>query len=321
MSFEYPYTLLLIALFIFGSVFLKLREDAIIFPSPNRGKVKKNALLEVIKWLGITLVVISLASPYKENVLDKNKSPSHSIITILDTSGSMHTIHTRDGDKESTWFDTAKELGVEFLSQRRGDHLGIVLFGTYAYIASPISYDTNSVIEIMKNITGGIAGESTSMYDALFIASNMSKKSEAKQNIAVLISDGMDESSISTLDDAINFVNDANLKVYTIYVGRSLRSTSLQKIAEGSGGKFYYAVDKSALKSVYEDIDRLEKSDLQARSEIKKSYYYQYFLSFGALFLLIYLLLNKKRSFDDIFKPPVFILHLAFYGSFTLFTV
>lgn len=86
------------------------------------------------------------------------------------------------------------------------------------------------------------------MYDALFIASKMAEKSEAKHNIAILISDGKDESSISSIDNAIAFAKAAKLKVYSIYVGRSLKSQSLQKIAEATNGKFYYTKDKSALK-------------------------------------------------------------------------
>lgn len=150
MLFEFPLMLILMPVFIFGAIFLKLRDDAIVFPMPQSGQSKKNIVLLLIKWLGIFLAIIALSSPYKQDVLLKNTKPSHSIITILDTSGSMHSIHTRIDGNETTWFDTAKEIGVEFLEARHNDHLGIVLFGTYAHAAAPLSYDTKSVIQTMK---------------------------------------------------------------------------------------------------------------------------------------------------------------------------
>lgn len=295
-SFEYPYAFILILIFILGALFFKLRDDALIFPEIKTHKNKQSIALFITKWLGLISLIVALCMPYKKDLVIDNTKPSHSIITILDTSGSMHSIHTKENG--TTWFDTAKQMATEFLEKRDGDHLGIVLFGTYAYAAAPLSYDTKSVANVMRTIKGGIAGESTSMNDAIFIASRMASKSKAKQNIAILISDGKDESSISTLDDAINFANDAKLKIYSIYVGRSLRSLSLQKLAEGTGGKFYYAKDDDTLQKVYKDIDTIEKSDLKTKSDFKKSYIFEYFLWFGFINLVLYFILNKKRGIN-----------------------
>lgn len=294
-EFEYPLFLLLIFVFIFGSVFLKLKVDAMIFPSFAHFPKSKSVLLIALKWLGLALCIIALASPVKKENLIKRKEPSHAIVLILDVSGSMsNNFFGKDG-RINNKFKVAKNIASEFIKQRRDDHVGIVIFGDFAYVASPLSYDTNSVSVVMKNIKEGIAGNKTALNDSIFVAASMLKNTKAKEKIAILLSDGADNSSYLSQNEALSFAKEQKLKIYTLFIGDRLAEAHLQAIAEQSGGKFYAAHSKDTLRNVYDEINKLETSKLDSKPIFQKDYFYQWFLFFGLIFLMIYAYFKQRK--------------------------
>lgn len=295
LEFEYPLFLLLILLFVCGSFFLKLKEDAIIFPNFAHFPKSKSLLLLILKWLGLSLCIVALASPIKKENLIKRKNPSHAIVLSLDVSGSMrNNFFGRDG-RLNNKFKVAKNIASEFIKTRQNDHVGIVVFGDFAYVASPLSYDTASVSIIMKNIKENIAGEKTALNDSIFVMTSMLKNTKAKEKIAILISDGVDNSSLLTQNEALKFAKEEKLKIYTLYIGDMRSEPHLQEIAKQSGGKFYVAHSQDSLKSIYGEINKLETSNLDSKPIYKKDYFYQWFLFFGLIFLMFYAYFKQRK--------------------------
>ena len=309
-SFEYPYVFFLIPFFIICSRFCPIREEVIFFPHLDllRSGTNNSAfLLRFFKWMSIVLAVIALASPIKKDQIISLHKSGYSIVLALDASGSMRLgFGNRGGmfyvpkDKNSSKFDISIKLAKEFIKKRGDDELGVVVFGNFAYVASPLSFDKDMIEKILDDLKVGIAGSNyTVINDALFISSKLFANSNAKTKIIILITDGQSRGEHIPKDVVLDYINDNGIKVYSIGIGKNgdFDKKYLQKLAKLSGGKSFSAFSKEDLKRVYKEIDRLEKSKIRSKSYIKKSYYYEYPLFFAFLSLLFYgFLLNKRGS-------------------------
>ncbi len=292
-EFEYPYAILLIILFILGNIYLKPKEDSLLISGLiSQGSVSKN-LLFIPKWLGIIFLLLSLASPISKKEFFPHKEPAHGVMIAFDLSGSM----SRDmiGGRR---IDVAKKLASEFVRQRKDDHVGLVGFANFAYVASPLTYDTKAVSEIIDRFYLGIAGQYTALRDGLFMSIRMLKKSKAKQKIIVLLTDGEDKGSKVPLKALVNAIKKEDVKIYSIGIGNGgdYNANFLQYISDISGGKFYQASSADALKNVYEQINKLEKSDLERQKIVQKFYYYQYPLFLSLLFFIAFLYFKIRQG-------------------------
>ena len=309
LSFEYPYIFLLIFIFWICSFYCKAKEEAIFFPHLDliqKSSTTSGMLLEILKWLSIILAITALASPIKKMHIKTQNRSGYSIVLALDASGSMRLGFGKGRsfyvpkDKNNTKFNTSIKLAKEFIKKRESDELGLVVFGDFAYVASPLSFDTKILNEILEKLKVGVAGSNyTVINDALFISSKLFNYTKAKTKIIILVTDGQSRGEHIPKDVVLKYINDNGIKVYTVGIGKrgDFDEKYLKKIAKSSGGSFFSAYSKDDLKSVYKKIDALEKSNIRAKSYIKKSYYYEYPLFFAFLSLLLYgFLLNKRAS-------------------------
>lgn len=290
-SFDYPIFFLIIPLFYICQKKCKIKLDSLIFPNlPLLKKVakKQNLLLSFFKFITIIFIAISLASPIKKDgsYIDENKG--YEISLILDVSGSMRIENK---------FNIVKNIVIDFLDKREEDKLSLTLFANFAYIAMPLTYDKRSIKELLKMVDVGIAGvNTTALYEALFISSQLFKKSKSKNKIAILLTDGYDNAKTIPLKIAMKEIKLAKIKVYTIGVGRGgYNSIVLKNIAKESNAKFFEVQKAVELKKIYAEIDRLEKSDIEINKFVKKSYYFQYPLALGLLSFLIFIFVRRGR--------------------------
>lgn len=292
-EFEYPLTLLLIFLFIIGARYFQPKEDALLLSGLWGNGVNSKSYIWILKWLGIIFLLLSLASPISKKEFFPHKEPAHAIMLDVDLSGSMR--YPMAGGRK---IEVAKYLASEFVKQRKNDHVGAVAFGSFAYVASPLTYDTNSVSEIIRRFHLGLAGEYTALYDGLFMAIRMLKKSSAKEKIIVLLTDGEDKGSHIPLSALEHAIQNEKVKIYAIGIGspNDYNGRFLNAIANISGGKFYQATSAGALKNVYEEINRLEKSDLEREKIVQKFYYFQYTLFLSLLFFILFLYIKVRRG-------------------------
>lgn len=283
MILEYKIALILPIIFLICYKFCKAKLESIIFP--NAQFFIKKIPFNFSLFLSVLFLSISLSSPVKI-IKHLNTNKGYDILNVLDTSGSMQMYHK---------LDIAKMIIDDFAKKRVNDRIGLVVFGNIAYIASPLTYDKKIFREILKRIYPGIAGEATAIYDALFLSTNLFKNSKAKNKIIILITDGMDNSSITPKDLVIKTLKNEHIKVYAIGIGRNVNINDLEKIAKKTGGKFYYIQNANELKKVYDDINRLEKSEIKTKIVIEKKYYFQIPLILAIIFF-VFFLYNYRRS-------------------------
>jgi Ca-activated chloride channel family protein len=290
--FDYPYLFLLAALFFICERFCKAKRQRLLMPNMpllKRVALRQSLLLNGLKFLTVALLVTALASPIKEDEIVVQNDKGYEISLLLDASGSMEQYNK---------FGIVKEIVLDFLKKREHDKLGLTIFADFAYVAVPLTYDKKSIGELLQKIDVGVAGKQrTALYEALFLSSKLFKESTAKHKIAILLTDGIDNTGTVPLDVAIKTARKYDIKVYTIGVGGAgdFDPAVLQRIAEETGGKFYEAGSKERIKAIYDEIDSLEKSEIKANKYVKKHYFYQYPLGAAIAVMFLYLLARRRR--------------------------
>ncbi|WP_456381330.1 vWA domain-containing protein [Hydrogenimonas sp.] len=287
LTFEHPAAFLLILLFLVCLRWCRPRFESIWFPGSDRlGRVggRRSSFGTLLKTAAFVLMVMALASPVVENEIEIQRDKGYEISLILDASGSM-----AQNDK----FGIVKDIVTRFVKARKHDKIGLTIFADFAYVAVPLTYDKASLLRLLEKVDVGIAGtRRTALYEALFMSTKLFRDSKAKNKIAILLTDGIDNAGTVPLEVAINTAKKYGIRVYTIGIGGrgDYNPYVLQKIAKETGGKFFEADTVQKLKKVYETIDALEKSEIKGNRYVKKSYYYAWPLGAGLLLTLLLVL-------------------------------
>jgi Ca-activated chloride channel family protein len=295
-TFEYPYFLLLIFLFIFCSIFCKAKSPSYLIPHLNifqKVNQKSTLITNILKNFVIIFSIIAFASPIKINHTLLLKNDGINIILDLDASYSMYE-QDLDNNHEKNRFDVVKEIIKDFMTKRVADNLGVVLFGDSVLISSPLSFDKEAQKEMIDYLDVGMAGKNTALIDSIASSINILKDKKAKSNIIILLSDGEDNSSSIPLEVVIKLLKKYNIKVYTIGIG-NFNNNVLNILAKESNAKAYTAYSKEDLTLIYEDINKLEKSEIDQNKIILKDYLFFYPLFIAILCLIILIYLRNKE--------------------------
>jgi Ca-activated chloride channel family protein len=292
-TLQYPYALIVIPLYILCTFICKSKKQSIYFSnlamlkevSSNQAFITKS-----LKFLLIVFLSLALSSPIKKDDVILNDNKGYEISLILDASGSMI---------EANKFKVTKEILQEFIKQRKADRLALSIFADFAYVAVPLTYDKKSLLDLLKFVEVGIAGQrQTALYEALFLSSNLFKNSKAKEKIAILLTDGFDTTNSIPLDVAIAKAKKYNIKVYTVGVGAigDYDPSVLEQIAAQTGGKFFQADTFEKLQAIYDHINSLEKSEIKTQKYVQKEYFFMYPLDIAIALLFMLLIINRKYS-------------------------
>lgn len=290
-TFEYPYAFLLLLVYLLCQYLCKEKKQALYFSNITMLKsATKNQhyVLVVLKFLIFLFMVIALASPVKKDEIQIDNSQGYEISLILDASGSMSEYHK---------FDITKEILADFIKKRKTDRLALSIFADFAYVAVPLTYDKKSLEKLLGLLEVGIAGQrKTALYEALYLSSNLFKKSTSKNKIAILLTDGVDNAESIPLDVALKRALKYDIKVYTIGIGSAgdYNPAVLKEIAKQTGGKFYEANSKEKIEAIYKEIDSLEKSEIKTDKFVKIDYFYQYPLDVAIGLLFMFMLYTRR---------------------------
>jgi len=291
-SFEYPYAFALLLVFFACFRWCKIRSSILIFPNlPLLEQVKHKGgyVRPISKYIAVFALVTALASPIIKDETIIQHGKGYELSLVLDVSGSMRENHK---------MDVVKSIVQEFIEARKDDKLALSVFGDFAYVAVPLTFDKHSLLDLLSRLDAGVAGmHQTALYEALYLSSNIFKTSTSKNKIAILLTDGMDNASTIPLDVAIRTAQKYHIKVYTIGVGgtNDYNPAVLQTIAKETGGIFFEANSKQRLEEIYHQIDSLEKSEITADKYVKKEYFFQYFLLIALVFMGLYMILSNKE--------------------------
>lgn len=301
--FEYPFAALLIIPFILCAKFCKMRLTALYFPHTEaflKNSVSLSRELFFLKWLGVVMLIVALMSPVKEESYEPSPREGYEIALILDASESMKAEGFDAQNRHLNRFDAVKEIVSDFIDKRARDNMGLVVFGAYSFIASPLTYDAAILKTILSQLHIGVAGKYTALNTSLAQGVNLLKQGESKTKIAILLTDGHSTKEIEkiSLETALEMVKKEKIKVYPIGIGmpHEYNKEVLLKIAQESGGVAFGALNASELKEVYKKIDELAKSEIKNEKFSYLNYYYRYALFISLLALMLYVYLRNKRG-------------------------
>lgn len=300
-SFQYPWILGFIIIFMLCAKFCRIKSHSIYFPhldSLMLGSKKRGRLLPFLKWLGITLALVALASPVLTKEYSNVKKHGRDIVLIIDTSESMKQQGFDAENPSKNKFQATKEVAASFVSKRKNDRVGLITFADIAFVASPLTFETDFLEKIIGMQSLGIAGRRTAINDALVQSYGMLEKSNAKSKIVILLTDGIDNMSQITVDEVVSLVEKSKVKLYTIGVGssRDFDGKYLQKLAKAGKGVAFSAQNAKMLSKIYEEIDRLEVSTIDDKKVVQHIYLFAYPLIFSILLLLLFIYFKNMRS-------------------------
>jgi len=186
----------------------------------------------------------------------------------------------------------------DFIQKRVNDQIALVVFGNFAYVASPLTYDKKIIKQILDKLYATIAGANyTVINDSLFQSAKLFEKSKAKSKVIILLTDGQSRGDNIPFAVSMRLIKQHGIKVHTIGIGQKgdFNEDYLKLIAQKSGGQFFSANNPNALQEVYAKIDQLEKSQIENSKYTKKDYLFELplFMAFMALLFYTYLL-NKR---------------------------
>jgi len=301
MQLEFPYLLLLILLFIACAYVCKQRQESLIFPHMalfGSASMASSYLLRLLKWVGIVSLIIALSSPYKQREIDLEPREGYDIVLLLDASQSMQAQGFDENNRERNRFEVVQTIVDSFIHERPNDNLGMIVFGAYAFVASPITYDKHILSKLLQHLYIGVAGKQTAIFDAIAQSVTLMQENKAKSKIAILLTDGQNTAGKMPYDAAISLAQREGMKIYTIGIGRpgEFSEGTLAKIAQDTGGEFFAAYSAQQLEHIYKEINSLEKSELKGEKFLDKRYYYVYFLFVSFMTLLLYLVIRSKKG-------------------------
>jgi Ca-activated chloride channel family protein len=203
------------------------------------------------------------------------------LIMAIDLSGSMQTPDMMSNGQALTRIDVVKKAANEFINNRSGDRIGLILFGTRAYLQTPLTFDRQTVASMLNDATIGIAGPETAIGDAIGLAIKQIMDYPGDSKAIVLLTDGSSNSGIMAPLEATELAKKEHIKIYTIGLGggemiiqtafgpRRINTSgdldidALKQIANITGGQFFRADNAGSLNNIYQTINKLEpvKSD------------------------------------------------------------
>lgn len=309
-----PYFLLLI-LFIPLVIFWGRRTGGKIrFSSiSNLKKIKHPAtinprlILLALRTLALVLIVFALARPQAGKKYSEVSSEGVDIFLALDTSGSMQALDFKIGGSPVPRVEVVKQVASDFIKKRPSDRMGLVVFGEEAFTQCPLTLDHGILLDFLKQLEIGMAGDSTAIGSAIAVGVNRMKDLKAKSKVIVLVTDGRSNTGQITPLKAAELAAKFGVKVYTIGVGTrgeapflvntvfgkryvyqrvDLDEETLSQIADTTGAKFYRATDTDELVKIYGEIDKLERSEAKVKeyTEYKELFHY---LLLAALALIV----------------------------------
>ena len=297
---------------------LKKQEAEFNFSSfQNLGAIKSSYkanlrhLVFVFRLCVVSLLILVLARPQSRSSWKDVKTEGIDIVLAIDVSYSMLA-----KDFKPNRLEAAKEVAKEFIDARPNDRIGLVIFGGEAFTQCPLTTDHTIIKNLFADISAGSVGQGTAIGLGLADAVSRVKESKAKSKIVILLSDGVNNVGEIAPLTAGDIAKTFGVRVYTIgvgtkgkaltpvsifpngqmeyeYVDVDLDENTMTKIADETGGKYFRATDNESLRSVYKEIDRLEKSIISEKSFSNKSEHFLPFALAAAIFLLLEFVLRK----------------------------
>ena len=268
-------------------------------------------------WLGWALMVTALARPQMIGEPISFPTSGRDLMLAVDISGSMSTEDMALRGEQVTRLAVVKAVVRDFISRRTGDRVGLVLFGTNAYVQAPLTFDLGTIEQLLIEAPVGIAGGKTAIGDAIGLAVKRLRDRPAASRVLVLLTDGSNNVGEIAPLKAAELARDIGVRVHTIGVGADemeisslfgfgrrmvnpsadLDEAALREIADTTGGRYFRAADTQALVGIYDEIAKLEpvEQDPETFRPVKALYFWPLGLSVF-VFLVLLLMVSRTRA-------------------------
>jgi len=293
---------------------LKVPWYALVSGGGNTGHMRRSALAvgAALIWL---LLVLAAARPQWVGDIETIPVTGRDLLLAVDISGSMDTQDMVLNQQAVNRLTVVKQVAGEFIKRRRGDRVGLILFGSRAYLQTPLTFDTKTTAILLDEAEIGLAGRETAIGDAIGLAVKRLRNDVAKKRVLILLTDGANTAGEVKPMQAAEFAAREGLTIYTVGVGADemmvqdffgsrmvnpsadLDEKTLRAIAQRTGGEYFRARDTKALEDIYAQLDKLEpvQSDKESIRPVDDLFYWP--LS-AALFLVLLcgLLVLRRRT-------------------------
>lgn len=244
----------------------------------------KRTWLAVIAGLIWGLLLLAAARPQWVGEIETLPVTGRDLLLAVDISGSMDTQDMLLDGQAVNRLAVVKRVAGDFIQRRKGDRVGLVLFGSRAYLQTPLTFDTETTAILLDEAEIGLAGRETAIGDAIGLAVKRLREDAASERVLILLTDGANTSGEVQPLQATEFAAREGLRIYTVGVGADemmvqdffgsrlvnpsadLDEDTLKAIAERTGGTYFRARDVEALARIYAQLDELEpvESDQEA---------------------------------------------------------
>ena len=276
----------------------------------------RKPLVAVVVTLVWSLLVLAAARPQWVGEIETLPVTGRDLLLAVDISGSMDTQDMILNRTAVNRLAVVKKVAGEFIQRRKGDRVGLVLFGSRAYLQTPLTFDTETTAILLDESEIGLAGRETAIGDAIGLAVKRLRDDAASERVLILLTDGANTSGEVQPLQATEFAAREGMTIYTVGVGADemmvqdffgsrlvnpsadLDEETLKAIAERTGGAYFRARDAEALARIYEQLDELEpvESDQEAIRPVDELFYWPLSLAFIlALAAALYAMLPGLR--------------------------
>lgn len=237
-------------------------------------------LSAVLLWLCWLLLLMALSRPTWIGEPVQLPDSGRDLMLAVDISGSMRVEDMLVADTPVRRIDAVKAVATDFLERRSGDRVGLILFGSNAYVQSPLSFDTATVERFLNEAQIGFAGQETAIGDAIGLAVKRLRERSTDSRVLIVLTDGQDTASTVDPLEAAALAESLDIRIHTIGIGADsmvvpgvlgsrfgnrrvnpsadLDEDTMRAIAGRTGGRYFRARDPQDLVQIYQTIDRLE---------------------------------------------------------------
>jgi Ca-activated chloride channel homolog len=259
-------------------------EDFTTLADVAEGRQSKRLVSVFLLALSWILLVTATARPQWVGEALELPVSGRDLMMAVDLSGSMQVEDFRINGKTVDRLTATKYVAGDFIQQRQGDRMGLILFGRNAYLQTPLTFDLTTVKTLLMESAIGLAGKETAIGDAIGLAIKRLKDNKESSKVLILLTDGANTAGEVAPLKAAELAANYGLKIYTIGIGademirqsffgpqrinpsQDLDEKTLTAIAQQTGGQYFRARDTEALSEIYKKLDQLEPVEVESQT-------------------------------------------------------
>jgi Ca-activated chloride channel family protein len=317
---DWWWALLLLPLPLLASKLLAASADArlaLAVPMLSRQPYRQNTIVQtsgriggLCLWVFWVCLILAACRPFWLGDPISRTVSGRDLMLAVDISGSMSEADMTISSKPASRIDVLKLVVGKFIERRRGDRIGLILFGTNAYTYVPLTFDLDALGDLLADISTGLAGRHTAIGDAVGLAVKSMHNQESRHKLLILVTDGSNTAGFENPIVAAQAAAQQGLTIHTIGIGTDadalariygerniptglvLNERLLANVAEVSGGRYFRATNLAALEQIYIELDKLEPVDYEYQSHRPRQELFM--LPLGAGLLVMLLLLGAR---------------------------